>query len=116
MNSNFFQWTKKKSMAAAAALAMAVTPFALHAWDGAVVGSIVGIDVAPGNNLGFRIWLSGVDNMCTGGPGWGYLNEADSNYKVFVGALMMARSTNATVTVYSNLENGYCHIGYIAVR
>lgn len=103
-------------MAAAVALTMGVTPMAIQAWDGAVVGTVAGIDVAPGNNNGFRLYLNGVSNMCTGGPNWGYLNEADSNYKAFVGALMMARAINATVTAYSNLENGYCHISYIAVR
>lgn len=54
--------------------------------------------------------------MCTGGSDWAYLNETDSNYKVYVAALLLAKAQNTSVTVFSNLEYGQCHIGYIAAN
>ncbi len=54
--------------------------------------------------------------MCTGGPDWAYLNEDDSNYKTYVAALLTARAQGTPVTIYSNLENGYCKIGYITIN
>jgi hypothetical protein len=86
----------------------------VFAWDGAVTGKIANIDVAPGGNFGFRVVLAGTPLICTGGVTWGYLNDTDSNYKVFVAMMMMAKAQSLTVTLYTTAENGYCHIGYIA--
>jgi hypothetical protein len=87
-----------------------------HAWDGTVTGKITNMDVTGGSNYGVRISLYGVANMCTGGPGWAYLNDADSNYKIYVAALMMAKAQNNNVVIYSNFDGSYCHIGYISVQ
>lgn len=88
---------------------------AAEAWDGAINGNIAAMDVTAGTNLGFRISLVGVTTMCSGGQGWAYLNDTDSNYKVYVAALMLARAQGTKVTIYSTLEGGYCHIGYISL-
>jgi hypothetical protein len=52
--------------------------------------------------------------MCAGGPEWAYLVESDSNFKVYVAALIAARTTGASVTIYSQTVNGKCHIGHVA--
>jgi len=94
---------------------MLMTAAPALAWDGAVSGTIYIIDVTGGANYGFRVYLEGVSSACAGGANWAYLNESDSNYKTYVAALMMAKSQGSRVTLYSNVENGYCHIGYIQI-
>lgn len=84
------------------------------AWDGAVTGKIANFEVAPGGNFGFRVALVGTPSMCTGGANWAYLNDTDSNYKVFVATLMMVKTQGIEVTIYTTKTDGYCHIGYIA--
>jgi len=89
-------------------------------WDGATTGKIVEFDVTGGNNYGFRISLKGLPKLCGNQHNWAYINESDSNYKVYVSALMAAYTAGKTVTVYTKKESrsgkGYCHIGYIMVR
>ena len=85
------------------------------AWDGVVSGTIQSISVTQGQNYGFRVYLNGTTTTCSSGENWTYLNEADSNYKTYVSALMMAKAQGSIVTIYSNVENGYCHIGYLTV-
>jgi hypothetical protein len=85
------------------------------AWDGVVSGTIFAIDVTQGNNFGLPVHVNGVTTACSGGASWSYLNETDSNYKTYVAALMMAKAQGSAVTIYSNLENGYCRIGYITI-
>lgn len=89
---------------------------AAHAWDGVVSGNIYAVEITGGNNFGFRVFVSGVTNMCGSGSNWAYLNETDSNYKTYVAAILAAKAQGSSVTVYSTLENGYCHIGYISVQ
>jgi len=86
------------------------------AWDGAAAGVIYAMDVTSGNNYALRVSLVGVQNMCNGGPNWGYLNDTDSNYKVYAAALMMAKAQGTRVTVFSNFDGWACHIGYISVQ
>lgn len=90
------------------------SPVAL-AWDGAVAGKIVGVEVASGQNFGFRVSLGGVSSMCAGGPSWAYLNEADSNYKTFVAVLLLAKVQDSNLTIYTTRVGSYCQIGYITV-
>jgi hypothetical protein len=85
------------------------------AWDGAVSGTIAQMDVTNGNNQGLRVYLAGTSTMCNGGASWAYLNDTDSNYKTYAAALLMAKAQGTTVHIYSNLEGGYCHIGYITL-
>ncbi len=87
------------------------------AWDGAPSGMITAFDVTGGQNYGFRVYLAGVSDYCGATPyNWPYLNEADSNYKTYVAALMMAKATGSPVTLYLTREGGGCKIGYISVR
>jgi hypothetical protein len=86
-----------------------------HAWDGSVAGAIAGIDVAAGDNYGFRISLVGLPLLCTGGLSWAYLNDTDSNYKVYVATLLAAKTAGSRVFLWSTTVGGYCHIGYIQV-
>ena len=85
-------------------------------WDGVSQGTIYAVDVTGGNNYGVRVHVTGVTNMCGSGSSWAYLNEQDSNYKVYVAAIMMAKAQGSPVTVYTTRENGYCHIGYISIN
>lgn len=86
------------------------------AWDGVAQGTVYAVEVTGGANYGFRVFVSGVTNMCGNGSSWAYLNEADSNYKTYVAVIMMAKAQGSPVTLYTNVENGYCHIGYISVN
>ena len=101
-------------------LALAVLCFAgigvAHAWDGVASGNISAVEITGGNNFGFRIFVGGVTNMCGSGSNWAYLNESDSNYKTYVAAILAAKAQGTPVTVFSTLENGYCHVGYISVQ
>jgi hypothetical protein len=98
-----------------AACAMWLLPSGAMAWDGAIVGRVSVIEVTGGTNFGVRVSIASVAQMCTGGQSWAYLNETDSNYKVYVAALLLAKAQGNQVTVFSNLEGSYCHIGYLSV-
>ena len=104
---------------AAFILGVLFTPLSF-AWDGSVSGKISGVDVTGGTNYGFRVYLSGSPAMCGNDHKWAYINENDSNYQVYVSALLAAKAMNSNVVIYSNRkdgdENGYCKIGYIMVR
>ena len=91
-------------------------PAISQAWDGVDTGVISAVQITDGNNLGFRVFLTNVTTYCTDG-GTAYLNAADSNYQVYVAALLMAKSIGSTVTVYTtNDSTGNCHIGYVNVN
>jgi len=92
-----------------------LAPFPTLAWDGIQTSTLQGMEVTAGTNYGFRISLAGVSNMCTGGSGMAYLNDTDSNYKIYVAVLMLANAQGKRVSVYTNLEGGECHIKYISV-
>src|SRR5712691_11455385 len=86
------------------------------AWDGVTAGKIAQIDVTGGSNYGFRVTLVGMPPLCTGGASWAFLNETDSNYKVYVATLLAAKSADRQLTLYTtNAAGGYCQIGYITV-
>jgi hypothetical protein len=97
--------------AIAVALLVATSP--AMAWDGIKSGTVQTIQVAAGNNYGFRVFVGDSSSMCTGGPTWAYLNEADSNYKTYVAAILTAKASGTPVTIYSTLEGTYCHIGFV---
>lgn len=89
------------------------------AWDGIVTGKIGSIDVNSGNYFDFRVNVEGIiSNAC--GPGtesWVYLNQADSNYQVFVSILTTAYATGKTISASLTNDAGssYCHISYLTV-
>jgi len=97
-----------------------ISPRSAAAWDGTVSGRISSIDVADGANFAFRVVLDGTSACGPTGQGWAYLNEADSNYKVFVATLLSAKASASSVKLYTTIVkwNGYdmCHIGYITVQ
>ncbi|MBA6233639.1 MULTISPECIES: hypothetical protein [unclassified Colwellia] len=93
---------------------------ALASWDGTVAGKINSIDVAPGQNYGFRVSLINSPKLCGNNHTWAYLNESDSNYKTFVSVLLAAKMADKQVVLYTNHENSsgqsYCHIGYMVLK
>lgn len=94
---------------------------AVKAWDGAVTATVSAYEVVAleggGHNYDFRVHLSGVSAMCTGGASWGYINTDAGNYKATVAALILAHQTGKPVTIYSNKDAlGYCQIGHLMVR
>lgn len=87
------------------------------AWDGTPSGKVSTIEVTAGSNYGFRVWLdAGQQALCNGGTAFAFLNETDSNYKVYVASLLMAKAQGSAVTVYLTNVNGFCHIGHLAVH
>lgn len=89
----------------------------VFAWDGTASGKISNIDVAPGNNYGFRVTLEGAPSLCGNTHTWAYLNDTDSNYQTFVSVLLAAKAAKMTVTLYSiRKTDGYCHLGYMSVN
>lgn len=90
----------------------------LAAWDGVVSGKVLRIDVADGANYAFRVYLEGTPAMCSNEHKWAYINEADSNYSVFVSVLLAAKAQQSNVKLYTRRKDGnatgYCQIGYIA--
>jgi hypothetical protein len=85
------------------------------AWDGNVAGKIAGIDVANAGNYAFRVTLVNSPLVCLNGSSWGYLDDTDPTYKVYIAVLLSAQARNATVTLFSNRDaNGYCKIQYIS--
>lgn len=89
-----------------------------QAWDGAQVGTVLNLEVAPATNYGVRVSLQGVTAMCGSAASWAYLNEGDSNYKVYVAALLTAKVSGLPVTVYTMKDTGtgYCRIGYLVMN
>jgi hypothetical protein len=86
------------------------------AWDGSATGKISSIEVTAGTNYGFRIFLNGAQQaLCTGGTSFAFLFESDSNYKVYVASLLLAKAQGSTVTIFSMNEGGFCHIGHVMV-
>jgi hypothetical protein len=108
---------KLLSMARAAVLLTAgMLPLHAFSWGGVASGKIAEIHATGGGNLPFRVYLTGAPVLCTNGMAEGYLDDTDPNYKVYVAALMMAKLTGATVTLYSDVGLfNRCRIGYVVV-
>lgn len=107
----FMGWLR----AVGVSVSLAMATMTASAWDGAVGGKVVAFEITHGANYGFRVYLNAGVAMCPGGPTWAFLNETDSNYKVYVANLMLAKAQGSQVTVYSNLEGAYCRIGHLHV-
>jgi hypothetical protein len=102
---------------AALAACAAFLPLPAAAWGGITTGRIIQMDVSNAGNLPFRVALENYPVLCEGGTAEGYLDDSDANYKVYVAALMMAKATGATVTLYADLGAfGRCRIGYVSIR
>jgi hypothetical protein len=94
---------------------LVLTHLQANAWDGAVTGTIGAIEVTAGNNQAIRVYLTGVGAHCSGGAGWGFLNETDSNYKTYVAVLLFAKSLNKQVVLYTTNVGIYCNIGHMVM-
>lgn len=98
------------------ALAMMLSTSAL-AWDGTVSGQISQIDVTAAEGQALRVYIAGVSSICGNSISWAYLNESDSNYKVYVAAALAAKAAGDPVTLYTTRDAaGYCKLGYFVVR
>lgn len=87
-----------------------------YALDATPSGKITTIEVAAATNYAFRVYLNGAAAaLCPSGSGFAYLNEADSNYKVYVASLLMAKAQGSAVTLVVSNEGGFCHIVQMAV-
>lgn len=83
----------------------------------ATSGKILQLDVATAGNLPFRVYLEGLPILCTGGIHEGYIDDSDANYKIYVAALMLAKATGATVTLFSDIGlYGRCKVTYLSVK
>lgn len=86
-------------------------------WDGIITGNIGRVDVAAGDNYGFRVSLDPAVSMCGNANTWAYINESDSNYKVYVSTLLSASLADKQVTIHSTIGQGdYCQIGFLTVN
>ncbi len=89
-------------------------------WDGTESGQVHSVNVASGENYGFRVTLSGAPKLCGNAHSWAYLNESQSNYQTFVSVLLAAKMSDKRVTLYTTKEttsgNEYCRIGYVDLR
>lgn len=87
------------------------------AWDGTVSGQINQIDVTAAEGQALRVYIAGVSSMCGNSVSWAYLNESDSNYKVYVAAALAAKAAGDPVIIYTTRDAaGYCKLGYFVVR
>lgn len=105
-----------RKVLACAAVSLLVLPSPSYAWDGAVSGKIVGVDVTAGENYDLRVYLdSGA--LCGNANTWAYVNRSNPNYEAYVSMVTYAFASGKNVTVYSTRDvNGYCQIGYFTVR
>lgn len=99
--------------ASVAALGLCSAAAPSFAWDGVTTGRVTTFEITHAANFAFRVYLDTGVAMCGGGPTWAYLNEADSNYKVYVANLMLAKAQAGQVTLFTTNVNGYCNIGHM---
>ena len=71
------------------------------AWDGAVVGPILSTESWAQGGYDFIASQGGGGHCGSGSSSFTYINQVDPNYKTVVAALLAARVTGATVTVFS---------------
>jgi hypothetical protein len=89
---------------------------AAWAWDGAVSGTINGIDVTDGA-YAFRIDLVGAPALCGNTNTWAFVDVNNPDYKTYVALLLSAHAAGRSVLVYTTREaSGYCRIGYVRMR
>ncbi len=101
-----------------AALALVFAALPALAWDGNPVGTIISIDAtSTGAGMqGFRVYFTSGISHCAGGGTYSYIDETDSNYKVYVMLLAMAKIAQSQVILYTTTIGGACHIGYMKVN
>lgn len=61
-------------------------------------GKIQSLYISGEANFAVRVYLNGVGDPCgNGGSAFAFINANDSNYKVYVAGLMMAKAQGSTV-------------------
>lgn len=86
-----------------------------YAWDGAKTGKITAIDIAEGQNFGFRIYMDG-NPMCGTTDAFAYMNRDWDNYDAMAALLTSAYFSGKSVLVYTTKVGTNCKIGYVTVR
>jgi hypothetical protein len=108
--------TMKRLGSTAALLLASMFPSHALPWGGVTTGRIAQLHISAAGNLPLRVYLEGAPVLCVNGMAEGYLDDADPNYKVYAAALMMAKATGATVTLYADVGlYNRCRIGYVVV-
>jgi hypothetical protein len=109
---------RNRSLAQAAALALgACLHLTAAAWGGVTTGKVSQLHVTGAGNLPLRVNLEGNPVLCTGGLAEAYLDDTDANYKTYAAALLMAKATGATVTLYADVGlYSRCRIGYLVLQ
>ncbi|MEO7495905.1 MAG: hypothetical protein ABIT83_05990 [Massilia sp.] len=88
------------------ALVSLVIPMFAHAGAYTAHFTPTSIFVSGEGNYHFRV--HGVPGC---GSGWAYMNQADSGFKTYAAALMMAFTASKPVMLYVDTDtSGYCHI------
>lgn len=88
---------------------------AAYAWDGAVYGKVVRVEVTDSNE-GFRVVLEGGPVLCNG-INWAYISRTQPAYQTYVSILLAAQLAGKNITIYTNKDvNGYCQVGYVVMQ
>lgn len=82
-------------------------------------GTIQSLSFSGETNYAVRVFLGGVTDPCgNGGSAFAFINATDSNYKVYVAGLMMAKAQGSTVNLVvapDNYNSSYCRLIEFAV-
>jgi hypothetical protein len=77
-------------------------------------GTISNLYISGETNFAVRVYLNGVADPCgNGGSAWAFINATDSNYKVYVAGLMMAKAQGNYVTLLvapDGANPSYCRL------
>lgn len=77
-------------------------------------GTINNLYFSGETNLAVRVYLNGVTDPCgNGGSAFAFINAGDSNYKVYVAGLLMAKAQGSTVNLVVTPDSAnasYCHL------
>ena len=112
---SFFGENVMKKAVLAGLMFLGLVSTSAYAWDGTVQGKIWRIDVTATGNYTFRVMLQGSPVLC-GATNWAYLDEVDTNYKVYAATLLAAKASGSDTVIYTTKDqSGYCKVGYVAV-
>lgn len=77
-------------------------------------GTIGNLYISSETNFAVRVFLDGVTDPCgNGGSDFAFINASDSNYKVYVAGLMMAKAQGNRVYLVvepDGSNNSYCRL------
>jgi hypothetical protein len=67
-----------------------------------------------GQNYAFRVFLDVPTPECA--EGFFYTNVSDDNYQSYVSGILAAALNHKSMTIYANVDNGYCHLYSVDVN